>query len=89
MQGPGKGGRGENIHISNCDQSWYFDLRQSGNRVVVDARIQLPFKPIAGLGIAFHAKATIHNQAPYAIATSGLDSILYLMGMRDRELLEA
>jgi phosphoserine phosphatase len=56
---------------------------------VGDGANDLPMLAIAGLGIAFHAKATVHNQARYAIATSGLDSILYLMGMRDRELLEA
>ena len=56
---------------------------------VGDGANDLPMLAVAGLGIAFHAKATVHRQARYAIATSGLDSILYLMGMSDRELLEA
>ncbi|HJN50915.1 MAG: phosphoserine phosphatase SerB [Pseudomonadales bacterium] len=38
----------------------------------------------AGLGIAFHAKTVVKESAGHAISTLGLDSILYLMGIRDR-----
>ncbi len=39
----------------------------------------------AGLGIAFHAKPVVKESADHSISTLGLDSILYLMGIRDRE----
>lgn len=40
----------------------------------------------AGLGIAFHAKPVVRANARHAISTVGLDGILYLLGLRDREL---
>jgi len=40
---------------------------------------------VAGLGIAFHAKPVVRESAEQSISTLGLDSILYLMGIRDRE----
>jgi phosphoserine phosphatase len=43
----------------------------------------------AGLGIAFHAKPLVAQSARHKISTLGLDSILYLIGVRDRDLLEA
>jgi phosphoserine phosphatase len=39
----------------------------------------------AGLGIAFHAKPIVRQNAKQSISTMGLDSILYLMGIRDRD----
>lgn len=53
---------------------------------VGDGANDLPMLSIAGLGIAFHAKPIVKEQAQHSIATLGLDSILYLLGMRDREL---
>jgi phosphoserine phosphatase len=41
---------------------------------------------VAGLGIAFHAKAAVREQADYAVAHVGLDAILYLLGMREEEI---
>ena len=41
----------------------------------------------AGLGIAFHAKPFLKENAKQSISTLGLDSILYLMGIRDRDAL--
>ena len=41
----------------------------------------------AGLGIAFHAKQIVRDKAGQSISTLGLDSILFLMGIRDRESL--
>jgi len=55
---------------------------------VGDGANDLPMLAIAGLGIAFHAKPIVKEQAQHSIATLGLDAILYLLGMRDRELLE-
>ena len=40
----------------------------------------------AGLGIAFHAKPLVAQSAKHKISTLGLDSILYLIGVRDRDL---
>lgn len=39
----------------------------------------------AGLGIAFHAKPYLKENTKQSISTLGLDSILYLMGIRDRD----
>ena len=55
---------------------------------VGDGANDLPMLSIAGLGIAFHAKPVVKEQAQHSIATLGLDAILYLLGMRDRELAE-
>jgi phosphoserine phosphatase len=53
---------------------------------VGDGANDLPMLSIAGLGIAFHAKPMVRESARHAISTLGLDSILYLLGVRDREL---
>ena len=55
---------------------------------VGDGANDLPMLSIAGLGIAFHAKPIVKEQAQHSIATLGLDGILYLLGMRDREIAE-
>lgn len=53
---------------------------------VGDGANDLPMLAIAGLGIAFHAKPIVTSQARHAIGKVGLDGILYLLGMRDRDL---
>ncbi|MBK1706226.1 phosphoserine phosphatase SerB [Halochromatium glycolicum] len=53
---------------------------------VGDGANDLPMLSIAGLGIAFHAKPLVKEQARHSIATVGLDGILYLIGMRERDL---
>ncbi len=55
---------------------------------VGDGANDLPMLSIAGLGIAFHAKPFVRQNARHAISTLGLDSILYLLGVSDRELNE-
>lgn len=50
---------------------------------VGDGANDLPMLGIAGLGIAFHAKPLVRTRAGHAISSLGLDSILYLIGMRD------
>jgi len=40
----------------------------------------------AGLGIAFHAKPKLRERADTSISSSGLDAILYLLGISAREL---
>lgn len=53
---------------------------------VGDGANDLPMLSIAGLGIAFHAKPIVTRQARHSIANVGLDGILYLLGMRDRDV---
>ena len=53
---------------------------------VGDGANDLPMLSIAGLGVAFHAKPVVKENARHAISTLGLDGILYLLGVRDREL---
>ena len=52
---------------------------------VGDGANDLAMLGVAGLGIAFHAKPMVKESAKYSISNLGLDSILYLMGIRDRE----
>jgi phosphoserine phosphatase len=40
---------------------------------------------LAGLGIAFRAKPLVRASARQAISTLGLDGILFLLGVRERE----
>jgi phosphoserine phosphatase len=42
----------------------------------------------AGLGIAFHAKPKLREAADTSLTSSGLDAILYLLGISARELQE-
>jgi phosphoserine phosphatase len=53
---------------------------------VGDGANDLPMLSIAGLGIAFRAKPLVKASAKHAISTLGLDGILYLLGISDREL---
>lgn len=52
---------------------------------VGDGANDLPMLSIAGLGIAFRAKPVVRQSAKQAISTLGLDGILYLLGLRDRD----
>jgi phosphoserine phosphatase len=54
---------------------------------VGDGSNDLPMLRLAGLGIAFHAKPKVKESAKNAISNLGLDGILYLLGFRDREIL--
>lgn len=56
---------------------------------VGDGANDLPMLGIAGLGIAFRAKPMVKQNAKQAISTLGLDGILYLLGVRDRDLEQA
>ena len=42
----------------------------------------------AGLGVAFHAKPVVRESAGHAISNFGLDSVLYLLGFSDQDILE-
>ena len=52
---------------------------------VGDGANDLPMLRLAGLGIAFRAKPVVRQTAKQSISTLGLDGILYLLGVRDRE----
>lgn len=53
---------------------------------VGDGANDLPMLSIAGLGIAFRAKPLVKASAEQSISNLGLDAILYLMGLRDRDI---
>ncbi len=53
-----------------------------------DGANDLPMLGRAGLGIAFNAKARVREQADTHINQQSLDSILYLLGLSEREMLE-
>jgi len=55
---------------------------------VGDGANDLPMLGIAGLGIAFRAKPLVKETAKQAISTLGLDGVLYLIGVRDRDQAE-
>ncbi|PQL93706.1 phosphoserine phosphatase SerB [Apibacter adventoris] len=50
---------------------------------VGDGANDLPMLSIAGLGIAFHAKKTVKENAKHSLSTIGLDGILYFLGYKD------
>ncbi len=52
---------------------------------VGDGANDLPMLSIAGLGIAFQAKPMVRANASHNISNLGLDGVLYLLGVRDRE----
>ncbi len=53
---------------------------------VGDGANDIPMLSLAGLGIAFHAKAAVRERAKTAFGTVGLDGILYLVGMQENEI---
>ena len=55
---------------------------------VGDGANDLPMLSLAGLGIAFHAKPKVKENAQQAINTIGLDGVLYFLGFKDSYLEE-
>lgn len=53
---------------------------------VGDGANDLPMLRLAGLGIAFRAKPVVRSSARQSISALGLDGILYLIGVRDRDI---
>ena len=53
---------------------------------VGDGANDLPMLNIAGLGIAFHAKPKVKENARQSISSIGLDGVLYFLGFRDRHI---
>lgn len=53
---------------------------------VGDGANDVPMLNAAGLGIAFHAKPKVRESTEQQISTVGLDGVLYLIGVRDRDI---
>jgi len=53
---------------------------------VGDGANDLPMISIAGLGVAFNAKPVVRQRASNAISSVGLDGLLYLIGLHEREI---
>ncbi len=53
---------------------------------VGDGANDLPMLSIAGLGVAFRAKPLVRQNANQAISSVGLDGVLYLLGVHDKDL---
>ncbi len=64
---------GENLSLEQCI-------------AVGDGANDLPMLRCAGLGIAFRAKPVVRSHARQSISSMGLDGILYLVGVRDRDI---
>lgn len=53
---------------------------------VGDGANDIPMLSAAGLGVAFHAKPVVRRQAERTITEVGLDGLLYLIGIHEREI---
>jgi phosphoserine phosphatase len=53
---------------------------------VGDGANDIPMLRVAGMGIAYRAKPLVRQSAPQSISALGLDGLLYLIGVRDRDL---
>ncbi|HRW07446.1 MAG TPA: phosphoserine phosphatase SerB [Caldilineaceae bacterium] len=56
---------------------------------VGDGANDIPMLTIAGMGVAFHAKPIVREKAERAISNLGLDGLLFLIGIREREFRQA
>lgn len=70
--------------LASIAQHEGFSLEQT--IAVGDGANDLPMLSIAGLGIAFRAKPVVKASAKQFLNTHGLDGILYLMGLSEREI---
>ncbi|HEY6447945.1 MAG TPA: phosphoserine phosphatase SerB [Acidobacteriaceae bacterium] len=53
---------------------------------VGDGANDIPMLNLAGMGIAYRAKPLVREKADHSISSLGLDGLLYLIGVRDRDL---
>ena len=53
---------------------------------VGDGANDIPMLSLAGMGIAYRAKPVVRQKADQSISCLGLDGLLYLLGVRDRDL---
>ena len=52
---------------------------------VGDGANDLPMLRLAGMGVAFHAKPVVRAEAGFSMTHVGLDGLLYLLGVAERE----
>lgn len=64
------------------------DIALEQTIAIGDGANDLPMISIAGLGVAFNAKPIVRQKAANAISSIGLDGLLYLIGLHDREINE-
>lgn len=62
-------------------------IRPEQTVAIGDGANDLDMLGVAGLGIAFHAKPLVRESAEHRISHLGLDGVLYLLGVRDQDLL--
>lgn len=72
--------------LKEIAQSERLSLKQT--IAVGDGANDLHMLSVAGMGIAYHAKPIVQDQAEQAISNVGLDGLLYLIGIRDRQIQE-
>jgi len=77
-------GNGKAEHLRQIAASEGLSLEQC--IAVGDGANDLPMLRCAGLGIAFRAKPIVRSSARQSISSMGLDGILYLIGVRDRDI---
>jgi len=59
----------------------------TGQTIAVgDGANDLQMLNLAGLGIAYHAKPKVKDNAQSSISSIGLDGVLYLLGYHDRHI---
>jgi phosphoserine phosphatase len=77
-------GAGKAHHLADIAAREGLSLEQC--IAVGDGANDLPMLRLAGLGIAFRAKPVVRSSARQSITAMGLDGILYLIGVRDRDV---
>ena len=77
-------GNGKAEHLRQIAAAERLSLEQC--IAVGDGANDLPMLRCAGLGIAFRAKPIVRSSARQSISSMGLDGILYLIGVRDRDI---
>ena len=71
-------------YLKEIAQKEGIDINQT--IAVGDGANDLQMLNLAGLGIAFHAKPTVKDNAQNSISSIGLDGVLYLLGYHDRHI---
>ncbi|SFZ91808.1 phosphoserine phosphatase [Flaviramulus basaltis] len=71
-------------YLKEIAQKEGIDINQT--IAVGDGANDLQMLNLAGLGIAFHAKPTVKDNAQSSISSIGLDGVLYLLGYHDRHI---
>ena len=71
-------------YLKNIADEMGIDINQT--IAIGDGANDLPMLSLAGLGIAFHAKQKVKDNAQSSISSMGLDGVLYLLGYHDRHI---